>query len=171
MKRNSTTLFLKSPGATTPLPWVDNAPDFTGFTEPTLSVLQAAWSAFLESGEPLEIVPDPVISEPVPEPLWEDFLQPFYNPAHSGSPFDIIETKVQQAWLQTTDDQSKITAMTLRTHWSNCIIGFTNSSIRNAEWLNNSWKYLKYLLEQANQPLSEPEAVSIENLFKQYNLL
>ena len=73
MKRNSTTLFLESPGSTTPLPWVDNEPDFTGFSEPTLSVLQAAWSAFLESGEPLEIVPDPVAPEPTLEPLWTAF--------------------------------------------------------------------------------------------------
>ena len=59
MKRNSTTLFLTSPGATTAITWDNNAPDFTGFTEPTLSVLQQSWQNFLESGEPLEVVPDP----------------------------------------------------------------------------------------------------------------
>ncbi len=51
MQRNSNTLFLIAPGATTLVPWVydapdfttlvpwvDGAPDFPGFTEPTLSV-------------------------------------------------------------------------------------------------------------------------------------
>lgn len=65
MKRNSTTLFLESPNATTPIPWVNNQPDFTGFTEPTLSVLHKAWQDFLDSGEELEIIPDP---EPIIEP-------------------------------------------------------------------------------------------------------
>lgn len=71
MKRNSITLFLESPGATTPLPWVDNAPDFSGFSEPTLGVLQSSWQAFLDSGEELEVVPDP--PPPPPEPNWENF--------------------------------------------------------------------------------------------------
>lgn len=73
MKRNSTTLFLMSPGATTPIPWENNAPDFSGFTEPTLSVLRQAWQEFVDSGELLEIIPDP---EPVVEPLvpnWDAF--------------------------------------------------------------------------------------------------
>jgi len=65
MKRNTTTLFLESPNATTPLSWINNAPDFSPFTDPTLSVLQKAWQDFLESGEELEIIPDP---EPIPEP-------------------------------------------------------------------------------------------------------
>jgi hypothetical protein len=73
MKRNSTTLFLSSPGATTPIPWVNNAPDFSAFTEPTLSVLTKAWNDFIDSGEELEIVPDPVpvVEEPVPN--WDAF--------------------------------------------------------------------------------------------------
>ena len=71
MKRNSTTLFLESPGATTPLPWVNNAPDFTGFTDPTLSVLQQSWADFLASGQELEVIPDP--PPPPPEPDWTAF--------------------------------------------------------------------------------------------------
>lgn len=73
MKRNSTTLFLVSPGATTPVPWVDNAPDLSGFTEPTLSVLQGVWEDFLKSGEELEIIssPEPIIEPPTPN--WNAF--------------------------------------------------------------------------------------------------
>lgn len=71
MKRNSTTLFLESPGATTPVPWVNNAPDFSFFTEPTLSVLQNSWQAFLDSGEQLEVIPDP--EPPPPDPDWMGF--------------------------------------------------------------------------------------------------
>jgi hypothetical protein len=71
MKRNSITLFLESPGAITPVPWVDDAPDFSGFSEPTLGVLQSSWQAFLDSGEALEVIPDPL--PPPPEPDWTAF--------------------------------------------------------------------------------------------------
>jgi hypothetical protein len=73
MIRNSTTLFLVSPGATTPIPWVNGEPDFSGFTEPTLSVLQNSWQQFLDSGTELEIVPDPEPVEEIPPPQWENF--------------------------------------------------------------------------------------------------
>jgi hypothetical protein len=71
MQRNSTTLYLESPGATTPLPWVDGAPDLSGFTEPTLSVLQQSWADFLASGQELEVIPDP--PPPPPEHDWTAF--------------------------------------------------------------------------------------------------
>ena len=71
MQRNSTTLYLESPGATTPVPWVDGAPNFSGFTEPTLSVLQKSWTDFLASGQELEVIPDP--PPPPPEPDWTAF--------------------------------------------------------------------------------------------------
>jgi len=73
MKRNSTTLFLESPNATTSIPWANGTPDLSGFSEPTLSVLQSSWQAFLDSGQELEIIPDP---EPIPDPVppnWEGF--------------------------------------------------------------------------------------------------
>ena len=67
MKRNSTTIYLVTYGTTTPLPWLDNAPDFTGITEPTLSVLQAAWE---QGKDVIEIIPDPVITQTI-EPDWD----------------------------------------------------------------------------------------------------
>jgi hypothetical protein len=73
MKRNSTTLFLESPNATTPVAWVDNAPDFSTFTDPTLSVLQKAWQDFLDSGEELEIIPDPELIPEPPVANWDNF--------------------------------------------------------------------------------------------------
>jgi hypothetical protein len=73
MKRNSTTLFLTSPGATTPIPWVNNAPDFSAFTEPTLSVLQQSWQDFVDSGVELEVIPDPAPFVEPPAPNWKDF--------------------------------------------------------------------------------------------------
>ena len=80
-----TTLFLESPGATTPIPWVDDAPDFSGFTEPTLSVLQTAWDDFLASGQELEVIPDLLPPAPEPEPDWTAFntamlLDPDWTP-------------------------------------------------------------------------------------------
>lgn len=81
MRRNSTQIELITPGATTWLPWisdpgsnrVDGYPNFDGFTGQSRSIRESAWQDFLDSGEPLEIVPDPVAPEPTPEPLWTAF--------------------------------------------------------------------------------------------------
>jgi hypothetical protein len=73
MRRNSDTLYLQSPGAVTPIPWVNGEPDFTGFTEPTLSVLQQSWQEFLDSGEELEVIPDPEPIAPAPYQDWPAF--------------------------------------------------------------------------------------------------
>jgi len=82
---------LVAPGATTLVPWVYNAPDFTafteptlpvevdgapdfsGFTEPTLSVLQQSWADFLASGQELEVIPDPELTPSTPEHDWTAF--------------------------------------------------------------------------------------------------
>ena len=169
MQRNSTTLFLISPGATTPIPWVSNAPDFSGFQEPTLSILQQSWQNFLASGEPLEVITDP--EPPEPEPDWQGFLSPFYSPAFGNSPFDIVETAVQTAWLHATDDPAKHGAMSLRTHWNNCIIGLTNPTVRSKKWLASSWSFLLTLLTQNGVALTEEQRQGIEALFKQYYLM
>lgn len=73
MQRNSFFVFIQSPGAVTPVPWVNNAPGFSGFPEPTLSVLRQAWQQFVDSGEELKIIADP---EPIPAivaPGWNGF--------------------------------------------------------------------------------------------------
>ena len=71
MRRNSSTLFLDTGYERIPVPWVDDTPDFSGFSEPTLGVLQETWQAFLDSGEELEVIPDP---EPPPSsPDWLSF--------------------------------------------------------------------------------------------------
>ena len=77
MNRNSTTLFLVSPGATTPVPWVNNAPDFSSFTEPTLSVLVTAWNDFISNGGVVEVVPDPEVYVEPPVPDWDGFNSVF----------------------------------------------------------------------------------------------
>jgi len=173
MQRNSTTLYLESPGATTPLPWVDGAPDLSGFTEPTLSVLQQSWADFVASGEELEIVADPEPSQPTPAPDWEGFLTPFYQPAYAGSPFDIIENLVQQATLNAEGGtvEGKKAAMSLRTHWTNCVSGLINPYIRSREWLSVTYSDLKKNLALCQVPLSESEDAAIMALFEQFHLV
>lgn len=73
MKKNSTTLFLESYGSITPLSLLeDGTPDFSNFSEPTLSVLVKAWQDFLESGAELEIVED-LNFETIAHERWTDF--------------------------------------------------------------------------------------------------
>jgi hypothetical protein len=191
MKRNSTTLFLESPNATTPVPWVDGAPDLSGFTEPTLSVLQQSWADFLASGQELEVIPDPEPSQPTPAPDWDGFLTPFYTPAGAGngSPHDILETKVQRCFLvasritdQTERETAQAAALSLQRHWSNCIIGLTNKDIRASNgWLGQNWQVLKEFFnaavallppdQQEICNLTPEETMSIEALFANFNLL
>jgi len=79
MRRNSTQLELITPGATTWLPWVsdpgsnrvDGYPNFDGFTGQSRTIRESAWQAFLDSGEELEIIPDP--EPPLPNPDWLSF--------------------------------------------------------------------------------------------------
>jgi hypothetical protein len=74
MKRNSTTIFIESPSGDpanpclTPIPWVSNAPDFTGIAEPTLSVLQSVYEA--QKGD-IQVIPDPVPTPVVVVPGWD----------------------------------------------------------------------------------------------------
>ena len=154
MKRNSTTLFLESPGATTPIPWVDSAPDFSGFTDPTLSVLQQSWAAFLESGEELEVIADPV--PPPPQPDWDGFLADFLTP---GNPvYNATATKVQASSFYTQE------------HWANMRIGVTNPLIRNEQWLQECSTFLVTLLEADGNPLTTEDKAIWVNLTFAHNI-
>ena len=108
---------------------------------------------------------------PTVEPDWQGFLSPFYSPAFGNSPFDIVETAVQTAWLHATGDPAKHGAMSLRTHWNNCIIGLTNPIVRSKKWLASSWNFLLTLLTQNGVALTEEQRQGIEALFKQYYLM
>jgi len=68
MKRNSTTIFIESTGATTSLPWLGSEPDFSGIPEPTLSVILSAWE---DGKDTIEVVSDPEPFVEVKEPDWE----------------------------------------------------------------------------------------------------
>lgn len=72
MRRNSTTIFIESLNSITAVPWRNNAPDFAGIAEPTLSILQAAWQAFVASGDELVVIPDPMPTPPQPD--WDGLL-------------------------------------------------------------------------------------------------
>jgi hypothetical protein len=72
MNRNSTTIFIESASndpaspCITPVPWVNNAPDFTGITEPTLSVLVAVYEAGKDN---IVVIADPVPIPPTPRQI------------------------------------------------------------------------------------------------------
>lgn len=71
MRRNSTTIFISTMNATTPLPWNGVEPLFTRINEPTLSVLTEAWN---NGKNNIEIIPDPEpIADLLPEPNWQGF--------------------------------------------------------------------------------------------------
>jgi hypothetical protein len=138
MKRNSATLYLESPGATTPLPWVDGAPDLSGFTEPTLSVLQQSWADFLASGQELEVVPDPL--PPPPEPDWRGFTAEFVNPASSlyADLYHCTATLVQHC------------SEPVKEHWANVRMGLTSGFIWNEEIFQSSVNaLLSYILAES----------------------
>jgi hypothetical protein len=76
MMRTSNTIFIESPSGdfahpcVTPITWIDNAPDFTGITEPTLSVLKAAYEG---SKDNIVVIPDETPITPATTPDWEGF--------------------------------------------------------------------------------------------------
>lgn len=109
---------------------------------------------------------------PAVNPDWEGFLKPFHSPAFADTtPFHIIETAVQVAWLQAVTDTEQHDAMSLRTHWNNCIIGITNPTVRSREWLVGSWNYLLSLLTQNGVALTEEQRQGIEDLMRSHYLL
>ncbi|WP_353259213.1 hypothetical protein [Prochlorothrix hollandica] len=163
MKRNSTQIELITPGATTWLPWisdpgsnrVDGYPSFDSFTGQSRSIRESAWQAFLDSGDELEIIPDP--TPPPPEPDWDGFLTPFYSPGVGI--YDSIATPVQASTPKTQE------------HWANIRVGLINPAIRNPQWLYDSWEHLKGLLIADGNALSVEAIAAVEALMNQYNLL
>lgn len=79
MRRNSTQIELITPGATTWLPWISDPgsnrvggyPNFDGFTGQSRTIRESAWQDFLDSGEELEVIPNP--EPPPPDPDWRGF--------------------------------------------------------------------------------------------------
>ena len=114
----------------------------------------------------------PTVSEPaLPTPDWDGFLQPFYTPAFGNSPFDIVETAVQTASINATTVDQKYASISLTRHWTNCISGLINPSVRSKLWLASSWNFLMQLLAQNSVALTEEQRLSIEALMRSYNLL
>ena len=100
--------------------------------------------------------PDP--TPPPPEPDWDGFLTPFYSPSVDGI-YNSIATQVQLSTAKTQE------------HWANTRIGLVNPIVRNPQWLNDSWEYLKALLITDGNPLSVEAIAAVEALMNQYNLL
>jgi len=72
MKRNSTTIYIETETGDpakpciTPLSWLNNAPDFSSATEPSLSVLK---SAYERGKNNIVVIPDPVFAVPLPRSI------------------------------------------------------------------------------------------------------
>lgn len=139
--------------------------------DPDTQYLAESWVVDLEALEYREVWSEE--SLPPPSPDWEGFLTPFYQPAYAGSPFDIIENLVQQATLNAEGGtvEGKKAAMSLRTHWTNCVSGLINPYIRSREWLSVTYFALKSNLELCQVPLSESEDAAIMALFEQFHLV
>ena len=71
MNRNSTTIWIPTLNAITPIPWVNNDPDFSGISEPTLSVLQASYEAQKDN---IVVIPDPIPEPPTITPDWDGLV-------------------------------------------------------------------------------------------------
>lgn len=156
MRRNSTTLYLESLNAVTPVPWVNNAPDFSVFADPTLSVLLQSWADFLASGQELEVIPDPVQIVLPPEPLWDQFLANFFLP---GNPlYNATATKVQASSPFVIE------------HWTNMKLGLQNSTIRSEPWLQLTYGYLKQILANEGNAITPEIEQAWVDMASLYNI-
>jgi hypothetical protein len=91
IQKNSFYFVIQLPGSNTKVPILNNLPDFTGFTEPTLSVLTKAWNDFLDSGETLEVIPDPIPEPVVVVPDWGGLSKKCITP---GDPLFALYTRL-----------------------------------------------------------------------------
>lgn len=71
MKRDSKNIWIESLNAITALPWINGSPDFSGFVDPTLSILRSAYEAQKDN---IEIIPDPILEPVIPPPDWDGLL-------------------------------------------------------------------------------------------------
>lgn len=115
------------------------------------------------------------IKPTAPQADWQGFITPFTQPAFEGSPYDIIQVKVQTAMLDafsaTGTDLDKHAAMSLQNHWNNFAAGLLSVEVRSSVWLLSSWNTLLERLELCEQPLTEEEKAYAQSLFAQYNLV
>lgn len=102
---------------------------------------------------------------------WQGFIQPFTQPAFDGSPYDIIQTKVQEAWIEADTAEAKHAAMSLHQHWNNVSSGLLSAEVRSSAWLASSWSTLLERLEVCGKALEPEQITAVEALFKEYNLI
>ena len=72
MKMHKMTIFIESLNAVTPVSLINGEPDFSGFSEPTLSILREAYEAAKDN---IEIIPDPILEPVILPPDWKELLQ------------------------------------------------------------------------------------------------
>ena len=118
----------------------------------TPKILEGIAQAFADGQ--WEPIPDP--EPPPPSPDWEKFIQQF---TLSGNPlYNATASKVQ------------ISGPIVIEHWTNIRLGLLSTSIRNEEWLQLTYNYLKYLLDQAGNSLSEDEKQAWIDLAQNSNI-
>lgn len=109
--------------------------------------------------------------QPALEPDWLGFIQPFTQPAFEGSPYDIIQTKVQEAWIEADTTEAKHNAMSLHQHWNNVSAGLLSAEVRSSAWLAINWSTLLERLELCGKALEPEQITLVETLFKEFNLI
>jgi hypothetical protein len=103
MERNSRTIWIKSANATTPLPWVNNAPDFSGISEPTLSILRLAYESQKDNVEVVADVATTQLVAPNPRGFYDAMVDHLANHPLNGVYANILEQS-----LDTTKDTSSL---------------------------------------------------------------
>jgi hypothetical protein len=126
MKRNSTTIYIESPSGDpnapciTPIPWLNNAPDFNGITEPTLSVLRASYE---RNKDNIIVIPDPVPQPVIPQPDPKGFYEKLIGVTGDNSLFQVYQSISQTALDPTTETSSLAYAVTI-----------FNGALNNNDW-------------------------------------
>ncbi|MDX2215535.1 MAG: hypothetical protein SFY66_19885 [Oculatellaceae cyanobacterium bins.114] len=93
--------------------------------------------------------------QPEPEPKWDEFVANFNYPGNTL--YASVVGKVSQAGFAAQD------------HWGNFKLMMVDSRLRSPQALQASIGYLKLLLEQANQPLSQQDIEAWNNEMESYD--